>query len=202
MPFPDPNNPNLWFPPPPSSRPRAIAWAQHLMQLEDFLVLDTETTGLGSRDEVIQIAILNKRGETLLDTLVKPTIPIPPFVTTIHGITDAHVLDAPPFPDIYPQLQTIFDGRPVVIYNAPFDKRLIRQSANKHRLHAINLNSFTCALQAYSSYYGEKRGKALKRKSLKFACEQEGIANTRAHWAVNDCLVTLELVKKMAEAQK
>jgi DNA polymerase-3 subunit epsilon len=198
MPFPDPNNLNVWFPPPPNSRDRAVAWAKHLLDMDDFLVLDTETTGLSSRDEVIQIAIVNKVGDTVLDALIKPTISIPPFVTTIHGITDAHVVDAPPFTDIYPQLTQIFDGRPVVIYNAPFDKRLIRQSANKWKLRAINLNTFTCALQAYSSYYGEKRGKTMKRKSLKFACEQEGITNHRAHWALNDCLVTLELVKKIA----
>lgn len=198
MPFPDPNNLDVWFPPAPNSRDRAIEWAKHLTTRDDFLVLDTETTGLSSRDEVIQIAIVNKNGDTVMDTLVKPTITIPPFVTTIHGITDAHVTDAPSFAEIYPQLQTILDGRPVVIYNASFDKRLIRQSANKWRLHAINLNTFTCALTAYSSYYGEKRGKTIKRKSLKFACEQEGIANNRAHWAVNDCLVTLALVNKIA----
>jgi DNA polymerase-3 subunit epsilon len=134
----------------------------------------------------------------VIDTLVKPTIPIPPFVTTIHGITDAHVVDAPTFADIYPRLKSIFDGRPVVVFNAMFDKRLLRQSLSKWKLRTLNFKTFTCAMTAYSSYHGEKRGKKNRVKSLKFACEQEGITNSRAHWAVNDCLVTLALVQKMA----
>jgi DNA polymerase III subunit epsilon len=198
MPFPDPNNLSVWFPPVPSSREGAIGWAQHLVNMDDFLVLDTETTGLGRRDEVIQLAIVNKHGATVIDTLVKPTISIPPFVTTIHGITDEHVAEAPSFADIYPQLKTIFNGRPVVVYNALFDKRLLRQSLSKWKLRALNFSAFTCAMTAYGSYYGEKRGKKNKVKSLKFACEREGIANNRAHWALNDCLVTLALVQKMA----
>ncbi len=40
-----------------------------------WLILDTETTGL-SNPEVIQIAIINLDGDILLDSLIKPTIPI------------------------------------------------------------------------------------------------------------------------------
>ncbi|NWF70612.1 MAG: 3'-5' exonuclease [Chloroflexi bacterium] len=195
----DPNALDAWFPPPPpNARALAVQWAQRLLASADFLVLDTETTGLGARDEIVQIAVVNKNGQTVLDSLVRPTIPIPYFVSTIHGITNAHVQDAPSFADLYPQLLQVFDGRPVVVFNAPFDRRMIQQSLAKHALPALDARAFECAMLAYSRYHGERRGRSYKRKSLKFACEHEGIHNNRAHWALNDCLVTLALVYVMA----
>ena len=41
------------------------------------LFLDTETTGLDERDEVVELAVINVRGEVLVGTLIKPVNPIP-----------------------------------------------------------------------------------------------------------------------------
>jgi DNA polymerase III subunit epsilon len=185
---------------PHAARVRANHWAQALFDLDDFLVLDTETTGTSARDEVIQIGVVNKHGETLLDALIKPTIPIPPFVTGIHGITDAMVQGKPPFPAIYDDLAALFDGKPIIVYNAPFDKRLLQQTAQKWALPPLDLGAMDCAMKMYARFYGEKqRNKRNYRwKSLKFACETEGIERVNAHWAINDCRMTLELLRKMA----
>ena len=59
------------------------------------LILDTETTGLSIEDEIIEIAILNSAGDLLYNQGVKPSQPIPPEVTAIHGITDADVENCP-----------------------------------------------------------------------------------------------------------
>ncbi|OKL75334.1 hypothetical protein AF45_005430 [Klebsiella pneumoniae MGH 59] len=37
----------------------------------DHVIIDTETTGLMASDEIIEITIINMRGEILLNTLVK-----------------------------------------------------------------------------------------------------------------------------------
>ncbi len=37
------------------------------------LVFDTETTGLGSGAELVELAIVSARAEVLLDTLVRPS---------------------------------------------------------------------------------------------------------------------------------
>ena len=42
----------------------------------DFVVLDTETTGLDSRAEIVEISIIDKHGNTLFDSLIKPKNPI------------------------------------------------------------------------------------------------------------------------------
>lgn len=43
----------------------------------DYLIIDTETTGLDNNAEVIEIAIINMHGDVLLNSLVKPTCSIP-----------------------------------------------------------------------------------------------------------------------------
>ena len=40
--------------------------------------LDTETTGLGRDDEIVEIALLDHDGTALADLRVKPRKPIPP----------------------------------------------------------------------------------------------------------------------------
>ena len=110
-----------------SDRENAARWARELLA-DDFVILDTETTGLGIFDQVVQIAVIDKTGEVLLDTLVKPTRPIPRAASAIHGITDSTVADAPTFGEIYDNLLMVIGGKRVAIYNASFDVRMLFQS--------------------------------------------------------------------------
>ncbi|ECI8050226.1 hypothetical protein E4470_21395 [Salmonella enterica subsp. enterica] len=59
----------------------------------DYLIIDTETTGLDNNAEIIEIAIINMHGDVLLNSLVKPTCSIPTAVTKINNITDEMVAD-------------------------------------------------------------------------------------------------------------
>ena len=54
-----------------TDRNRAIARARVLLD-RDPVVIDTETTGVGSQAEVCEIAIVGRTGETVVDTLVRP----------------------------------------------------------------------------------------------------------------------------------
>ena len=65
----------------------------------------------------------------LLETLVRPSCPIPPEATAIHGIDDAALASAPSFEHIKEPLQSLLSGRLAVAYNADFDARLLEQSA-------------------------------------------------------------------------
>ncbi|WP_273291108.1 3'-5' exonuclease, partial [Winogradskyella sp.] len=65
---------------------------------------DLETTGINiSKDRVVEISILKVHPDGKEETYTKrvnPTIPIPPEVTLVHGISDDDVADAPTFKDI------------------------------------------------------------------------------------------------------
>lgn len=131
----------------------AAYWAYNLIHGEDkFFILDTETTGLGDA-EVVDICVMTKWGQPLLNTLVKPTIPIPSGATRIHGITDEMVANAPTFPDIYPKLKQLIESKKVIIYNEAFDCNIIRYCCQLYNLEPIKFSS-ECAMLWYAQYYG------------------------------------------------
>ena len=132
----------------------AVMNAKKIMDLNPVF-LDTETTGLKAFDQIIEIAVIDIQGTTLIDTLVKPTISIPPDASRIHGITNEMVGDAPLFPDILRDLQELVGDRPLLIYNADFDLKMLRQSAAAHRLNRqMQFNAY-CVMKMYAEFYGD-----------------------------------------------
>jgi DNA polymerase-3 subunit epsilon len=119
-------------------RVAAVIWARHELTQGDWVILDTETTGLHDA-EVIEIAIISP-GEALLNTLVRPTIPIPADVTAIHGITDEMVAEAPSFPEVYPGIAEVLEGKRVLIYNSSFDIKILNYCCERHGLPSLNLS--------------------------------------------------------------
>lgn len=110
-------------------REQIIQEAKALLD-KDPLFLDTETTGLRSKDEIVEIAILDKAGSVILNSLIKPTVAIRPEAMAVHHIGPEQVIHAPHFSDIGPAIKRVLEGRTVAIYNATFDVRMLRQSAN------------------------------------------------------------------------
>jgi DNA polymerase-3 subunit epsilon len=174
-----------------NDRERVVGWAQDLLLRTDWVILDTETTGTFEFDEIVQVAILSCDGKTLLDSLVRPTQPIPFEATAIHGITNDDVEDAALFPEVYAKIEEIIHEKTIVIYNAQFDVRLIRQTLAKHNLLPIglNLDYVDCAMLMYSAWVGE----LWPYGGYKWQKLESG-----DHTALGDCRATLELIKKMA----
>ena len=62
-------------------------------------------------------------------------------------------------------------------------------------------STWCCAMEKYAYFWDERRGKNnFKRYSLAVACKQQDITIDKAHEAVKDCLLTLQLIKVMALA--
>ena len=131
-------------------------WARQWLD-RDPLFLDTETTGLENHAEICEIAVLAADGSSLVDTLVRPTGPIPDGARGVHGISDNDVRDAPTFAEVAPWLRDVLDRREVVIYNADYDTRLLTQSAQARRLPPQSWGrppTFRCAMRLYAEYHG------------------------------------------------
>jgi DNA polymerase-3 subunit epsilon len=167
----------------------------------DFLVLDTETTGLDNGAEIVQIAIIDAAGETLLDTLVKPVGNIPPAASNVHGITAGQVAAAPIWPELAPAIRRLLRGRDVIIYNAEYDVRMLNQSTTRWNgvFDWNTLCTYHCAMLAFS----ERRGVWSDYHSnyrwwkLTDAAAHMGIPVHLAHTALGDALMTLLLVQAM-----
>jgi DNA polymerase-3 subunit epsilon len=182
-------------------RQKATQWAHDLLQGE-FVIFDSETTGIGYEDELVQVAAIDRAGTVLLETLVKPVRRISPKATAIHGLTADHVADAPSFPDVYPRLVSALRGQRVVAYNADFDSRLLEQACWQYDLPVIEVQGWQCAMKRYAQYHGQwnRSRRSFTWLSLAAACRKERVEVTGAHSAVGDCLLTLRLVQRMAAA--
>ena len=165
-------------------------WARSLLRRNNFVILDTETTGFEKTAEIIQVGMLSGDGEVVFDSLIKPARPIPWQTTQIHHITDRMVSHAPRFPQLYPQIQQALSGKTVIIYNASFDLRMLQQSCEMHYLRPFIIDDYACAMQKYAIHVGQRNanGRGYKMHRL-----QGG-----DHSAIGDCAATLRLIHQMA----
>lgn len=184
----------------PRDKDKMNEWAKTLFR-QDFVVLDTETTGLSGADEIVQIGIIDSTGRTLLNTLVKPTRPVPPVVIAVHGITNERLADVAPFSDLYVALSALLAGRRVIAYNMDFDWRMLTQSAGVYGLPAFRTGERHCAMKAYAQFHGlfDLKRRVYRNHKLGEACRHQKIPVVRAHDALGDVKMTLALLRKMAE---
>lgn len=177
-----------------TDRKRAIEWARMVLDDANLVILDTETTGLDERAEIVQLAAINRDGGVIIDTLVRPTRPIPAQATAIHGITDAMVAGAPTFAAIAPKVQVIATlPHRLVIYNMDYDLRLLRQSADAVRYPWPGAIA-QCAMLAYSAYVGDW---SRMRGGYRWQKLPGG-----DHSALGDCRATLAILQEMANSNE
>jgi DNA polymerase-3 subunit epsilon len=187
---------------PPTVEDRSLEAFKAMIRRGDFVVLDTETTGLDN-GEICQIAVIDARGVVLLDTLVKPVGRIPADATRIHGITDSHVANAPSWAEVSAQLEKLLTGRDVVIYNATYDRKMMHKSAEAAKLPKTDwkqLARFWCAMEAFAEVYGDwndYRGNYRWQK-LTTAASYYHVPTNNAHSALGDCKMTLAVCRHMA----
>ncbi len=98
----------------------------------EFIVLDTETNGLGGEAcEMTEVGAVLVGGGELHDrwsSLVRPSAPLRRGIQRFTGITQAMV-DSAPWPEaVLPRLAELLEGRVMVAHNAPFDRRVLRQA--------------------------------------------------------------------------
>ena len=164
----------------------------------DYLVLDTETTGLGSDAEICQIAIINAQGDTLMDRLIKPTRKIPLEAEGIHGISNEDVEYSPTIKAVLPRLIEITAGRQIVIYNAEYDTRVLNQSLGAHGIRPLELSTW-CAMETFAAIYGDWNSyrHSYRWQKLSTAALFYDLPVIDAHSALGDCLMTLSVCKAM-----
>lgn len=177
---------------------KANAAIRSLLERDDVLILDTETNGAGKGAEVIEVSVINTKGETLLDTLVKPKIStMNPWAQKVHGISLGMLKDAPSWPDVFPELATIADRRTILAWNAPFDAWMLGQTSTTWEVeHPKWL--FVCAMRLYA------KKRAIKNRGLHKAVGDEGLTHLfeqyASHRALGDVVFVLEVLRATSRA--
>ncbi len=188
--------------PTPANRQRILETARKVLAARP-VYLDTETTGLDRSDEIIEISIIDDDGQVVYESLGKPSAPIPPASTQIHGIRNEDVQSARTWPTVWPQVRNALFGRVVVIYNEEFDLRMMQQSHARYRLPwKEKFNSFDL-LKLYAEFRGEWDGvrRSYRYHSLAKAGQQCGLSLPNAHRATADTLLTRALLHYIAGSQ-
>ena len=94
------------------------------------IFLDTETTGFGADDRIIEIAALSyenyqPREDGIFHQYCNPQCGVSPGALNVHGMDNDFLADKPLFADIADDLQAFLRGSEVIIHNASFDCRFL-----------------------------------------------------------------------------
>jgi len=165
---------------------------KYLKNLET-IYLDTETTGVTLKDQIIEIAIVDDAGETLLNSLVRGTCPVHKDANKLHGLTLKKVAKSPSLKDLEDAIINIVRGKHAVTYNLEFDLRFLTPRIKS----AIQYAS--CCMRAYAEYrnelteYDTYRWFSLNEASVHLNYEWEGTC----HRALPDALACRAIWRKI-----
>ena len=167
-----------------------------LLERDDTLIVDTETTGIGRGAEVIEVVAIDTTGALRLSALSIPVGPISPESWEIHGLS-LHTLRAEgarPWPEVHEELATVLRRtRCVLAWRADFDARVLGQTAAVHNL-ALAPVEWADVRPAYV----DARPKG--PHSLADAMRRERLAwEGRHHRAEADSRAVLALMRRMTE---
>lgn len=182
-----------------TARSRAITWARAAVTDPTVVYLDTETTGLDRFAEIVEIALIDAFGRVIFETLVRPVAAVPAVASSIHGIVDADLAQAPAWPDIHDLVCDALLDRKIVVYNAAFDRRMIAQSSARHGLVSPTL-TWSCAMETYASFRGVEAGRgSFRRHKLEDAARAFG-GPVGGHRAAGDALACRAVVVGIANS--
>jgi DNA polymerase-3 subunit epsilon len=184
-------------------RAQAVEFAKQYLA-QNPVYLDTETTGIDAGSEIVEITIIDHRGEILLDTLVKPQKKIPAEVTKLHGITNEMVKSAPTWPVLWPTIRGLLVGKLIGAYNSEFDMRMIQRTHMQYQLPwKENFQDF-CIMKLFAQFIGQwdprRRGyryfkleQAGKTCKINIPNSHHAVDDTRLARAVHLCMANYKL---------
>ncbi|MBI1810324.1 MAG: hypothetical protein HYR75_10535 [Gemmatimonadetes bacterium] len=176
-----------------------------------FVVVDVETTGgsAAAGHRVTEVAAVVVQGGEVHDafhSLVNPGREIPPFITSLTGISDEMVRDAPPFEAIAGALAEQLAGRVFVAHNARFDWSFL--SAEYARVVPTTLDAgdpleALATAQLCTVRLARRLLRHLPRRNLDALCWHYGVTIEHRHRAAGDARATAKvLLALLADAER
>ncbi len=192
-----------------------ITLGNSLTKLCDFVVIDTETTGLSPRkNELIEISAIKYNDFEPVEKisyLIKPKAEISEKITELTRITNEMAADALPVEDVMPLVQGFVGDYNIVGHNIEFDMDFLTANGfvvgKKQKIYD-NLQLSRKLLKPLHDVYDKVEEMYMldgdvKNYKLTTLCEYYGIYRDDAHRALSDCYATAQIyitqLKEMLE---
>ncbi len=153
--------------------------------------VDLETTG-GSpiEDRITEVGIIEvdfddpSRPVREWASLVNPHAPIPHFIETLTGITNAMVADAPRFEDLADDILSRLDGRLFIAHNARFDHGFLKNAFRRsgHHFRPPVLCTVRLSRKLYPGYSRHNLDTLIERHRLIVEMRHRAIGDARLLW--------------------
>lgn len=155
-----------------------------------LVFFDLETTGLNRDDEVIEIGAIKVVDTEIVgtfSTLVKPSKPLPRFITNLTGITQEDVNGAQDGNYVRKTFKSFIEDAILVAHNASFDKLFLEKFLGETVKNSVidTLELSRLAFPEFSSH------------SLESLVSVLNIKKEKSHRAYNDAMMLYELFKKI-----
>lgn len=166
-----------------------------------FICLDCETTGLCPKtNRVIEVAFVKFTFEDEIErfeTLIDPECSIPSDSMEIHNITEEMVKGKPKIEEVLPFLLDKIADHIVVGHGIGFDLKILEESAKRAQIPSNLAFQSRIDTLRLARLYGESATNSLQALREHFNIDPE-----KAHRAMDDVLVNIQVFKKLSTGFK
>lgn len=120
-----------------------------------YIAFDVETPNMrNNRISSIGIAVVeNNKITDSFTTLVNPETYFQSFNIALTGIDDTLIKDAPAFPQLWKQIEPIFNSGILIAHNAPFDMRVLSHCLNDYQIEWKSEVDYACTCRMGQACY-------------------------------------------------
>lgn len=160
-----------------------------------FAIVDIETTGGSPADSgITEICAVITDGQKVIqvfETMINPGVPIPRYISSLTGITDAMIENAPTFATIASELYHLLHDKIFIAHNVNFDFGFLKSAfgALGYSFMPMKLCTVKLSRKAFPNR---------QRYSLGNICSSLGIEVKQRHRAGGDAIATAELFMRCA----
>lgn len=165
------------------------------LNIKDFVVLDTETTGMSSKDEVIELAVVSMAGEVLYSSTFSPTVMVSPSASAVNHLTNEMLYYSPNFAEEWDKIKAAIGDKKILGHNLAFDRKMVRQTLERYGISGEESDRLFKGY--YDSYYIAKSHIETKSYSLENLSHLVGIRRFENHRAADDCIMTIEFLNRL-----
>lgn len=192
--------------PRPLDKNRAILWARHLAQSDDWLILATRVTDTATAHQqptsgqiwqepssLVSLAVLTASGATAVEALIRPPGAVSSSDIAAHGIEYLGVFNVTEYELLREKLNSVFGGKQIVSWELDKQVRIITQLDEQHGLQHLRLSGHSVAPQ-YARFVGAFNTQTGHYAHLPLPNSE------KAHSALSECKTILSLISQMASS--